>query len=91
NEEDASNPLASPLLATNLSALPPVLVITAEYDPLRDEGELYGQRLQAAGVPTTIRRYPGMIHGFFGMTQVLDQAKVAMQETTLALREAFAR
>lgn len=91
NEEEASDPLASPLLATNLSALPPVLVITAEYDPLRDEGELYGQRLQAAGVPATIRRYPGTIHGFLSMTQVWDQAKVAMQETAQALREAFAR
>lgn len=91
NEEDASDPLASPLLATSFSALPPALVITAEYDPLRDEGELYGQRLQAAGVPTTIRRYPGMIHGFLGMTQVLDQAKTAMQETSQTLREAFAQ
>jgi acetyl esterase/lipase len=91
NEEDATNPLASPMLATKLSALPPALVITAEYDPLRDEGELYGQRLQAAGIPVTMRRYPGMLHGFFSMAQTMDQAKKAIRETSETLREAFAK
>lgn len=90
SKEDETNPMASPMLAASLSALPPALVITAEYDPLRDEGELYGQRLQAAGVPVTIRRYPGMIHGFFGMAQILDQGKKAVEETCQTLREAFA-
>src|SRR5262245_28206747 len=74
---DAANPYAVPLMAQNLKGLPPALVITAEYDPLCDEGEADATRLQAAGVSTTCRRYDGMIHGFFGMTAVLDKGKQA--------------
>lgn len=90
SDEDKLNPMASPMLATNLSGLPPALVVTAEYDPLRDEGELYGQRLQEAGVPVTIRRYDGMIHGFFNTAQIIDKAREAVAETAQTLHDAFA-
>jgi acetyl esterase len=88
--DDASNPYAAPLVAENLKGLPPALVITAECDPLRDEGEAFAKRLQAAGVPTTYSRYDGMIHGFFGMTAVLDKGKQAVAEACAALQHAFA-
>ena len=86
---DASNPYAAPLQATDLSNLPPALVITAEYDPLCDEGEAYGKRLQDAGISTACTRYPGMIHGFFGMWAAMDQGKKAIDEASAALRQAF--
>ena len=75
--------------AENLAGQPPALVITAEFDPLRDEGEAYGRRLQEAGVDTTISRYDGMIHGFFGMVGIMDKSAQVMEEATAALRAAF--
>jgi len=90
NPTDASNPYAAPIAAPDLKGLPPALVITAEYDPLCDEGEAYAKRLQAAGVSTTCKRYDGMIHGFFGMPAVLDQGKQAVADACAALRQAFA-
>ena len=86
---DAANPYAAPMQASDLSQLPPALVITAEYDPLRDEGEAYGKRLQDAGVPTTCSRYDGVIHGFYGMSAVVDKAKQAITESATALKAAF--
>jgi acetyl esterase len=88
-DEDKLNPLASPYLADDLHGLPPALIITGEFDPLRDEGERYGQRLQEAGVPTTISRYHGMIHGFLSFADIVDQGKQALAESSRALRAAF--
>jgi acetyl esterase len=90
-DADAANPYAAPLQARNLSGLPPALVITAEYDPLRDEGEAYGQRLEAAGVSTVCTRYDGMIHGFFGMAAAIDKGRQAVEQASSSLQAAFAR
>ena len=88
---DASNPYAAPLQAKSLAGQPPALVITAEYDPLRDEGETYAKRLSEAGVATTATRYDGVIHGFFNMNAVVDKSQQAVDEASAALRNAFAR
>ncbi|MFF9219081.1 alpha/beta hydrolase [Streptomyces viridosporus] len=61
---DPADPLVSPVKREDLTGLPPALVVTAEYDPMRDEGELYGRRLQEAGVEATVSRYEGANHGF---------------------------
>ena len=87
---DRANPQHSPLRAASLKGLPAALVMTAEFDPLRDEGEAYAERLREAGVPVTLTRYNGMIHGFFGLGAIMDQAKTAMNEASAALRAAFA-
>ncbi len=83
---EARNPLASPLLAPDLSRLPPALVITAECDPLRDEGAAYAKRLQDAGVPVTYTCYPGMIHPFFSLPGAIPQAHDAYQQVAERIR-----
>lgn len=90
HEGDGNSPLASPLRSDNLRGLPPALVITAEFDPLRDEGEAYAKRLAGAGVPTAAKRYDGMIHGFFSLSGVFDQGKQAIADAAASLQSAFA-
>ncbi len=77
---DGASPHASPLRSRDLGGLPPAMVITAEYDPLRDEGEYYADRLRQAGVPTEMKRWDGMNHGFFFWPGVVDKATAAMDE-----------
>jgi acetyl esterase len=75
---DPRDPRCSPVLADDLSGLPPAVVVTAECDPLRDEGEAYAARLEQAGVRVEARRYDAMVHGFAGMSSLTPVADEAM-------------
>jgi acetyl esterase len=88
--EEMAHPDVSPLRAEDLSGLPPALIVTAEFDPLCDEGEAFGERLRQANVPVTVTRYDGMIHGFFGMFPMIDKGKDAVRQASDALASAFA-
>jgi acetyl esterase len=79
-DEDASEePYCSPNRAPSMVGLPDAFILTAEFDPLRDEGEHYGELLQTADVPVTVHRAPGMFHGYFTMDAMLESAKSAQQ------------
>lgn len=87
--QHASDVRASPLRNADLRGMAPATIITAECDPLRDQGELYGQRLAQAGVSATVRRWPGQIHGFMSMLGLLDGAEAAIDAAATALRDAL--
>jgi acetyl esterase len=89
-DADRSHPYCSPLRAEELSGLPPASVVTAECDPLRDEGEAYAAALTAAGVPAACLRGEGLFHGFFGLDELLPDAVPAWEWTIERLRSAVA-
>ena len=76
---ERADPRVSPLRALSVAGLPPTAVHTAEFDPLRDEGQAYAEKLTAAGIPTIYRCHPGMIHLFYGMRGLLAYAGVAFE------------
>jgi acetyl esterase len=86
-EVDRADPRVSVLRAPDLSGLPPAYVTTAGFDPLRDEGEAYAERMRAADVEVTLRRHPGLIHGFANMTAISRSARTAMMELAAAIAE----
>ena len=90
-DQPRDNPLMAPLLATDVSGLPSATVVTAEFDPLRDEGEAYAAKLTAAGVATSARRYDGMIHGFVHMQDALPDGRAALSWAASELVAAFSK
>lgn len=90
-EDDRDLSEVSPLYRADLSGLPSTLLIVAGHDPLRDEGLLYANRLESAGVPTVLRNYEGMMHGFVRFLRVLDAAHDAVHEIARFVRKATDR
>ena len=88
-ETDLEDPYLAPLVAKDLSGLPAAMVVTAEFDPLRDDGEAYADRLQEAGVPVELRRFDGVFHGFVFMGDAIAKAKQALELELRFLRAAF--
>lgn len=88
DEEMWSSPYTSPLHAEDLSDLPATLIITAEFDPLRDEGEAYADRLFQFGVPVKASRYEGVMHGFISFYEVMKSGQYGLQEVTSFLNRA---
>ncbi len=86
---DIDDPRASPLKATSFRGLPPAMVMTAGFDPLRDEGKAYADALAAAGISVTYRNDAGMVHGYFSLSGAVDVAKDAMSEAVRELRDAL--
>ncbi|MCP4753606.1 MAG: alpha/beta hydrolase [Proteobacteria bacterium] len=89
DEKDIINPLASPLLAANHGNLPPATIITAQMDPLRDEGKQYAEKLKKAGVEVQYRCYDGMIHAFVSADGILSQAFEALDEVGADLKKTY--
>ncbi|MEM8766478.1 MAG: alpha/beta hydrolase [Pseudomonadota bacterium] len=82
-------PAASPLLADSLAGLPPALVVTAQYDPLRDEGNAYAEALKAAGGQAELRCYDGLVHDFLATAALFPSSKAAFDEVAAALKSAL--
>jgi acetyl esterase len=89
SEDAAREPSASPINATDFRGLPPAMVIVAGCDPLRDQGEAYARKLQAAGVPVELKRYEGMIHIFLTLAGIIDAGKTAIADAAAAIRGAL--
>ena len=89
-QSEGFEPYASPLRADTIADLPPALVITAEYDALRDEGELYAERLERGGIPTQLTRYDGVIHGFVSMFAAVPEGDTAVNQIAGFLKETLA-
>jgi acetyl esterase len=85
--QDASDPANSPLRAASFADLPPALILTAEFDPLRDEGEAYGAQLNEAGGAAEVIRYDGMIHQFFELASIFTEGAAAVDTAGDALRK----
>lgn len=90
-DADGTDPRCSPLLADDLTGLPPAYVTTAGFDVLRDEGEAYAARLEAAGVPTTLRRHEGLVHGWINAVSIGRSPRRAGDELVEAIRDALGR
>jgi len=88
---DEKDPDISPMFCDDLAGLPSAYIVTAGYDPLRDEGRDYADRLKNAGVPVTYANYPGMVHGFFGFQATVDAAREAVQDAGQAIGKALNR
>lgn len=87
----ADDPRAAPLRAENLGGLPPAFILTAHFDPLRDEGEEYGRRLVEAGSEALVRRYGGVIHGFVRLAAISPTSRRAIEDIGTWIRQIFAR
>jgi acetyl esterase len=84
-----ADPEVSPLRTLNLAGVAPAIVLTAEYDPLRDEGLAYAARLREAGVPVTVHEYDGMIHAFFSFVSIFERGNEAVAEVAGDIRAAL--
>lgn len=87
--EELFDPAFSPLLADSFRDLPPAMIVTAGFDPLRGEGELYARRLDEADVPVRLKNFPRMIHGFLNGYALFRDGRQALREGGMFLREAF--